>query len=90
MTIESDQGDGPVILAVDNLPCELSRDSSEAFGDALAGLVPHIAESAHAANPDEAEIPDELMRSLIVWRGELARDFQYLDVHLNKAKEGEA
>ena len=88
--VDGVKGDGIVVLAVDNLPCELSRDSSEAFGDALAELVPHIAESAHAANLDEAEIPDELMRSLIVWRGELTEDFKYLNNHLDKVKEGEA
>ena len=36
-------GRGPVVLAVDNLPCELPKEASENFGDALVGFVVQIA-----------------------------------------------
>ena len=36
-------GRGPVVLAVGNLPCELSRESSEAFSAALSPFVPALA-----------------------------------------------
>ena len=32
-------GPGPLVLAVDNLPCELPRDASESFSSALRGFV---------------------------------------------------
>ena len=37
------EGKGPVVLAVGNLPCELSRESSEAFSAALSPFVPALA-----------------------------------------------
>ena len=36
-------GRGPVILAVDNLPCELPVDASQHFGDALLRFIPALA-----------------------------------------------
>jgi alpha-aminoadipic semialdehyde synthase len=33
------EGRGPVLLAVDNLPCELPRDSSTMFGDVLSNFI---------------------------------------------------
>ncbi len=39
-------GRGPVVLAVGNLPCELSRESSAAFSAALSPFVPALAGAA--------------------------------------------
>ena len=36
-------GPGPVVMAVDNLPCELPRESSQHFSLALRDLVPALA-----------------------------------------------
>jgi alpha-aminoadipic semialdehyde synthase len=76
-------GHGPVIMAVDNLPAELPRDASESFSSALLPLVPALA-AADLEAPTLAScgLPAPLERAVIVYRGELAPDYRYLDEHL--------
>lgn len=72
------EGHGPVILAVDNLPCELPRDSSEHFSHALRGLLPAIAAADYTAPLEDAGLPESLRRAVIVYQGRLTKDYQYL------------
>jgi len=69
---------GVVIVAVDNLPCELARDATEAFGDALAPLVPAMAAADLSASPDGSGLPGAVLRGTIVWRGEVTPPYAYL------------
>jgi alpha-aminoadipic semialdehyde synthase len=72
------QGRGLTILAVDNLPAALARESSAFFGDALSGFVPDLAAARWDGELHESGLPPELQRAVIVWRGKLTADFQYL------------
>ena len=70
------QGRGPVIMAVDNLPCELPREATLAFGEALVELVPAAARADYGVPVDALELPPELRRAVIAHRGELTPAFR--------------
>jgi alpha-aminoadipic semialdehyde synthase len=76
------EGDGPVILAVDNLPCELPRESSVYFSAVLTEMVLPLA-AADWTKPFEAlDVPAHLKRAIIVHRRELTPEYQYLYKYL--------
>ncbi len=75
-------GAGPVIMAVDNLPCELPRESSEYFSRVLCPMVPELAAADWRADFERLDLPPRLKRSLIVHRGELTPTYGYLKEHL--------
>ncbi|MDX1388022.1 MAG: hypothetical protein R3344_02475, partial [Acidobacteriota bacterium] len=81
-------GRGPAVLAVDNLPAELPRESSRDFGDALLPFVGSIARADFGAPLERLDLPDEIKRGIIVLRGELTPDYAYLAEHLDGAQEG--
>ena len=85
--IDGVEGPGPVVLAVDNLPCELPRESSAEFSRILKGFVPPIANwsalSSDRSGPFErCELPPEIKRAVIAYRGELTPDYRYLEEFL--------
>jgi alpha-aminoadipic semialdehyde synthase len=76
------EGRGLTILAVDNLPAALARESSAFFGEALSAFVPDLARARWDGELHDSGLPPELQRAVIVWRGSLTPDFQYLEGHL--------
>lgn len=77
------EGPGIVVLAVDNLPCELPADASAAFSAALRPLVPGLA-AADFAQPSP-DLPPELDRAMVAHRGDLTPAFEYLREPLDAA-----
>ncbi len=75
-------GHGPVVLAVDILPSELPADASTAFSDALKPLVPAIAKADFSVPFADLDLPPEILRAVIVHRGELTPDYTYIEEHL--------
>ena len=71
-------GRGPVIMAVDNLPCELPRSASEHFGDSLLHFVPKLARCNWDVPFESLDLPVELQRAVIVHRGELTPAYRGL------------
>jgi alpha-aminoadipic semialdehyde synthase len=71
-----------VILAVDNLPCELPRDASEHFGDALFPFVAPLVAGDYRAPYEQLGLPPELHRAVIAHAGELAPPYRYLEAAL--------
>ena len=71
-------GRGPVVLAVGNLPCELSRESSEAFSAALSPFVPALAAADFSVPYEQLDLPAELMRALILHHGDLTPGYEYM------------
>jgi hypothetical protein len=76
--IDGVAGNGPVVMAVDILPSELPRESSDYFSSVLAGHVPDIVAADYSAPFDEVDLPPEIKRALIVHRGELTPAYRYL------------
>jgi saccharopine dehydrogenase (NAD+, L-lysine-forming) len=82
--IDGVQGDGPVVMAVDNLPCELPRESSEHFSNILRDMVPALARADFKADFDSLDLPPHLKRAVITHQGQLTPDFRYLQKSLDK------
>jgi saccharopine dehydrogenase (NAD+, L-lysine-forming) len=78
-TVDGVAGAGPVIMAVDNLPCELPVESSTSFGEALMPFIPALAACDFSVAFAECALPPELKRATIVYHGELTPEYQYLE-----------
>ena len=76
-------GFGPVVMAVDNLPCEFSAEASHSFGRVLRPFIPALANVDYNRPLEEAGLPPELKRATIVWHGELTPEYQYLQDDVN-------
>jgi len=80
--IDGFEGDGPVILAVDNLPAELPRESSRDFGDTLSPFVAPLGRCDWNRPLDRLGLPPELSRAILVHRGALTPRFSHLEKFL--------
>lgn len=75
-------GHGPVIMAVDNLPCELPRESSTSFGETLRPFILPLARCDFSADFEACDLPPELKRAVIVYHGRLTPDYKYLKEYI--------
>lgn len=82
-TVDGVAGAGPVIMAVDNLPCELPVESSTSFGEALTPFIPALAACDFSVDFTQCALPPELKRATIVYHGELTPDYRYLEEFIN-------
>ncbi len=80
------EGDGPVILAVDNLPCELPKESSSIFSNVLKNFIPQLVEVDFSEPFEKVNIHPEIKRATILYKGELTPDYKYLSEYLNRSK----
>lgn len=79
------EGDGPVMMAVDILPSEIPRESSVDFSRVLKPLLPQLAAADLSKPFAELALPPELMRAVIVYKGELTPEYAYLNSFLAPA-----
>jgi len=75
-------GKGVVILAVDNLPCEISKEASTYFSQVLKPFIPQIVEADFSVNFDECALPPPIKNAVIVYHGELTPDYRYMQSFL--------
>jgi alpha-aminoadipic semialdehyde synthase len=76
------EGPGVTVMAVGNLPCELPREASETFSEALLPFVPALARADLTGDLEMAGLPDPIKRSVILWRGDFAPEFSYMSEFL--------
>ncbi len=76
------EGEGVLLMTVDNLPCELPFDSSREFGVALMPFVPAIARTDFSRPLDKLDLPGPIRRALILHRGRLTPEFAYIEKYL--------
>jgi saccharopine dehydrogenase (NAD+, L-lysine forming) len=76
------EGPGVAVMAVDILPSELPRESSEHFSRLLTPWIPALAAADFTAPFAELLLPPELKRAMIVHNGRLTPDYAYLKQHL--------
>jgi alpha-aminoadipic semialdehyde synthase len=76
------EGNGMLMMTVDNLPCELPFDSSREFGVALMPFVPAIARTDFNRSLDKLDLPGPIRRALILHRGKLTPEYRYLEKYL--------
>jgi len=77
------KGEGIVVMAVDNLPCELPRESSQSFSDTLIRFIPAIM-NADFTTPDfkDLQLPEEIKNAVILYQGKLTPTYQYINKFL--------
>jgi alpha-aminoadipic semialdehyde synthase len=75
-------GQGIVVLAIDNLPCELPRDSSTFFSHQLAPLLPDVLRADYSQPLERSGLPSILQKAVIVYNGSLTESYRYLGDHL--------
>jgi len=76
------EGYGILMMAVDILPSELPRESSESFGAALEKFVPAIASADYTVAFNALDLPEEIKGAMILYQGKLTPKFQYIEEHL--------
>jgi alpha-aminoadipic semialdehyde synthase len=75
-------GNGPVILAVDFLPCELPVDASRFFSRSLNPFIVPLARADYSRSLSASGLPLEIQRATIVYHGELTPPYKYLEQFL--------
>lgn len=75
-------GEGVAVIAVDNLPCELPRESSKTFSDSLMQFIPLIVEADFTVDFEELSLPPEIKKAVILHHGKLTPDYQYINKYL--------
>ncbi len=76
------KGEGLQVMAVDILPSELPRDSSNGFGDVLVNYVKPIAIADYDLPFEELDLPRAIKKALILHKGELTNDYKYIQQFL--------
>ena len=75
-------GDGPVLMAVDILPTEIPRESSEYFSSVLKPFIPDFLNADYSLPLERLNLPPELKRALILYQGALTPEYSYLEKFL--------
>jgi alpha-aminoadipic semialdehyde synthase len=75
-------GEGIVLLAVDNLPCELPNDSSTFFSNQLKPFIPGLLAANYDSAIEASGLPLEIQKAVIVHNGKLTKHYEYLNTHL--------
>ncbi len=75
---------GVTVVAVDNLPCEFPMESSSAFSSVLKSFVNDIICADFDNDFEYLKLPFPIKKALILHRGELMKDYKYLNKFLNK------
>ena len=77
-------GDGMLLMTVDNLPCELPFGSSREFGVALMPFMPAIARADFSLPLKKLNLPGPIRRALILHQGKLTPEYRYIEKYLQK------
>jgi len=70
---------GIAVMAVDNLPCELPKESSNSFSESLISFAPSIVKADYSVDFDNLDLPNEIKKALILYKGNLTKDYQYIN-----------
>jgi alpha-aminoadipic semialdehyde synthase len=80
--VDGCEDSGPVVMAVDTLPCELPRESSTYFGNLIMPFINSLANVDLSEDFDNLQLPVEIKRAVIVQNGKFTPDFVYLNQYL--------
>jgi len=76
--VDGIQDSGVTVMAIDNLPCEFPREASEEFSRELKMLVNGIANADYAADFAAINLPPEVKKATILYKGCLTEKLNYL------------
>ncbi len=82
--VDGVEGSGVVIMAVDNLPCELAIDASQEFGTALMPFIPDLVRADFTCKLEDLQLPLPLRRALILHQGRLTPEYEYMAKFLKR------
>ncbi|HPQ39550.1 MAG TPA: bifunctional lysine ketoglutarate reductase /saccharopine dehydrogenase family protein [bacterium] len=71
-------GNGPVIMAIENLPCEIPVEASEDFSRVLVEFLPELAGCDMSARWETLDLMYELKHAVIAYHGELTPQYAYI------------
>jgi alpha-aminoadipic semialdehyde synthase len=77
-------GRGLAVMAVGNLPCELPREATETFSEALLPFIPELSRADLEAPFETVALPDPIRRSVILWRGRFTPAFAQMEAFLRE------
>lgn len=80
--IDGFAGSGIVVMAVDNLPCEVPKESSQAFSDSLIPFIYPIAKADYSVDFNSLDLPPEIKKAVILYHGKLTPDYTYINKFL--------
>jgi alpha-aminoadipic semialdehyde synthase len=75
-------GQGPVIMAVENLPSELPKNASVYFSSVLKKLVPDLLKADFSGPFDKIKLPFALKKAIIAYQGRLTDEYKYINDYL--------
>jgi len=76
------EGEGIVVMGVDNLPCELPIESSNEFSNSLFDFIIDIVKADYSKDFNNCNLPEEVKRAVILYHGELTHDYKYIGKYL--------
>ena len=79
-------GRGPVVVAVDNLPAEISLESSVFFSQVLKPFIPDLCAADFSSAFSRLRLPPPLRKAVILHRGELTPDYAYMRDFIHSSK----
>jgi len=72
------EGRGVVVMAIDNLPAEISLESSIFFSQALKPFVPDMARANFSGDLSNCHLPQPIRKAMILFRGRFTPDYEYM------------
>jgi alpha-aminoadipic semialdehyde synthase len=75
-------GNGIVVMAVDNLPCELPRESSRYFSETLMRFIPSIVKADFSVDFESLALSPEIKKAMILHHGKLTPNYQYINKYV--------
>jgi len=82
--VDTIEWEGITVMAVDNLPCEIPKDSSIEFSSVLRDYIYEILNTDFNKSFNDLSLPHSIMKGLILHQGELTGEYLYLNNYLNK------
>ena len=78
------RGRGVVVMATDNLPAELSIESSIFFSNVLLPLVPAIAMADYSGDFANCDLPYPIKQGVILYKGKFTPAYEYMEKFINE------
>jgi len=78
------QRTGITVMAVDNLPCEFSRESSQEFSAVVKNFVNDLVTADYNRGFEQLELPAPLKNAMILHKGQLTNDYLYIKKFLKQ------
>lgn len=80
--VDGFKGHGLAVMAVEILPTELPLEASRDFSRILRDFIPKLAQTEFNCSFDELALADEMKRAVILHKGKLTPDYEYLRTYL--------